>query len=181
MTSKAQAFALAAEALGWTVKRIRSQKPETPNARRVVATRGEEKYVMDWDTPASGREGFQGGKHVVGGHSDPVPLVKGALAAMAGTPVVSVTNADGSRSKLPFDPASSTDAEVLAALSGRRIVWANELAGLTESGTVPKVGTSKHLKIEWASTGERVLSFVNAEPDLQAYRAVHLRAIRRVS
>lgn len=175
-TSKAQQFALIAEGLGWGVERVKGKKD--PTARRVTATRGDEQYVMTWSR-ATGRERFMGGMYIIGDRREPVTLVKTVTEAMAQLPRSAHKHADGHISALPFDPAQSSDIEIIRAVAGRKIVWRNTISGLNESGVVPRGGL--HLRMERSKSGKRILSFVNAEAHFSAYRAVDVATIRKVS
>jgi len=172
-TSKAQQFALIAEGLGWAVRRIKRDEK-----RQVIATREAEKYVLMWGVDeTTGRDRFLGGSYRYDTHHEPVRLVKAAIEAMSKAPQTQRVHDDGELSRLPFDPAHSTDNEILAAVLGKKIIWRSALSGLDDEGTVSQ--DKRYLRIETMPTnGKRILTFVS--PLLGGFRSVDINTIRKV-
>lgn len=80
-----------------------------------------------------------------------------------------------------FDPATSSDKEILDALRGRSITWHSKLSGGAESARVPRDGNPKFYRLDRhparPALEERVLHFVS--PD-GGFRSVSLARIVRV-
>lgn len=77
------------------------------------------------------------------------------------------------KGKMPFDPETSSDAEVIAALLGRHVVWVNRISNLEEHAQASKTDR------QWKVTGEgaeRVIQFTTET----GYRAARLDMILRV-
>lgn len=164
MTTRAGRFADDAEALGWTVERIKEG-----DARVVLTTRGKERYNFTWAPNEAGVLSFESGWHWVGENPEEFSNVAQALRNMAG-PEAHVT-AEGRR--LPFDPFNDADTEILDRLRGHTIVWRNSISGMEEEGDIPVHGN--HTKIRMVS--RRVIDFAATEG---GFRSVALDAIVRV-
>lgn len=96
------------------------------------------------------------------------------------------------RVRLPFDPETSTDEEVIAAVMGKRIRWTNRISGRQDEARLypdgPHYKTIRNVSVEthphlhtsivWVGD-ERVLSFISTGVE-GAYRAVRLSAINYV-
>jgi hypothetical protein len=196
--SKAQRFANSAEALGdWTVERRKDQEGN----RTVIATRGDEVFTFTWQPNPGGRGSlkFAGGVHSIGEHSEEYANVKGALRLMAEPAgVVRIEHKAPRRSapgeptrrrvvRIPFDPATSEDKEILAACAGKRVTWLNTFSGMEETGMCPRGGI--HYRIDPSVSGdpaERVLTFCDQShlfhrEGTAGFRSVRLDAIKNVS
>lgn len=75
---------------------------------------------------------------------------------------------------LPFDPALATDAEIMAMVSGKSIVWFNRLSRKEEAGIV---GRGRQLKMTFNESGDRVLNFCCP---VTGYRSLLVTAILKV-
>jgi hypothetical protein len=151
--SKAQQLAIAAEEAGWEVERSVEGTHKT-----LIARRGEEELEAHWENDKSC---VPLGWHTVGGHKAKFQHVTVALKIIGTDPDVAAANAATvSQSRkapravthrslaqgVPFNVATATDEEVLAALVGREITWRNTLSGdITETAVVPEAGTKTRL------------------------------------
>lgn len=87
---------------------------------------------------------------------------------------------------LPFDPSSATDAEILRAVIGKRIVWKNRLSGGYDEARVMDRPNQRQLKIVLNGRGERCLTFAEADPQRPdmaggGFRSIRLSAITSVT
>ena len=200
--SKAQQFALRAEAAGWTVER----KVEGPS-KRAICFRGDETVEVGWTNEVA--DGPVIGHHV---HANGTTGIKNAASAMRiieGKPGEFIPNpkakairaqtkpkAERVAKPLPFDPYNSKDEEVIAAVRGKRVIWINSLDSDNPSeGRVPQKPRDPHLlpsgklsKKKFDHTfislskdedtlGERILNF--CDPGV-GFRACFIGAIIRV-
>lgn len=154
MSTKAGRFADEAEALGWTVERIRDG-----DARIVKTRRGEEQFNFAWESTDNGQLVMESGWHWIGANAEPANNVSAALRAMALPPAL--------------DLSTSTDTEVLDYVRGRRITWTNSISGLEEDAIVPAHGKQTAIN----TITRRVLNFAAEEG---GFRSVALDAITRV-
>lgn len=187
VVSKAGAFAAEAEAHGWKVERTVSS-----NAKIVTATRGIETITATWIDNKSARPL---GEHRIGdSYAEKfmhVTVAKKLLSAEAvvEAPVRKVSErkigvkAGPVRRRVPFDPATASDKEVLAAVKGRKLVWVNSISGEHEEARVPVNGKATRLDIDRLLGEEpehRTLTFVDADR-IGGYRSLVLSALVRVS
>jgi hypothetical protein len=162
-------FAEEAEALGWTVERLRNGSQRT-----VVAHRGHEEYRLVWYLSDRGNVVFRSGEHFTltedfGAVCEgTVVNVKAVLREMAKHP-----NPNGG-SRLPYDPVADDDYIIAAALAGRAIEWTNSISGLTEKGIVPRGGNHLQMVIYG---GDRCVHFA----DGHGFHTVRVSAITKVS
>ncbi len=184
---KAQSFAEKAGALEWEV----SIAP-VAGAAELTATRGNETIVQAW------RDGvwqYDASIYAYGDRTTKPRNASGALkllnrtpeAAKAETAKVAANRSFRKREPqdigdrletaqkiLPFDPQTSTDAEIMAAVTGQSIAWYNRLSRGEEAGVV---GKGRHLRMTVNESGERVLSFCCP---VTGYRSLLVTAILRV-
>jgi hypothetical protein len=95
---------------------------------------------------------------------------RAAARAAHGLPVAKPVPAP-KPTQLPFDPASATEAEVLAAVAGKKIAWVNSFTGAVESALFSP-GT-KNAKVTTTTVGRRILSWPG---DSQGYHQAAIRA-----
>lgn len=172
--------ALAADPV-WTV-----EDTSSPGLYGLKLTRGDEEMTVNWSSENDGLVHpldyrLRGVKEVR------LRNVSAALKQIADAPNYKVrSKVPRERSEeapetleriLPFDPETATDAEVIKAVCGKRLVWWNSMGAAYDSGEVPgrkrvevadpnKVGekkwvlrTSRNITIKVSSTGRRVLTF----------------------
>lgn len=172
--SKAQELALAAEEAGWDVERIVNGSRKTLIARRG----GNEVLEASWE---NNRACAPMGYYSINGNKQKLQHVTVAKKIMATPSEVASRNAENMSANrkapkavthaslavgVPFDPATASDEEVMAALLGREITWRNVLSGgeLTGLAVVPEQG--KQTKLEDDDLKDRAtrqLTFCDAE------------------
>lgn len=151
--SKAQQLAIAAEEAGWEVERVVKGTHKT-----LIARRGEEELEAHWENDKSC---VPLGWHTVAGHKAKFQHVTVALKIIGTDADVAAANAATAVSArkapravthrslaqgVPFNIATATDEEVLAALVGHEITWRNNLSGdLMDPAVVPESGTKTRL------------------------------------
>lgn len=77
---------------------------------------------------------------------------------------------------IPFDHETATDAEIIAAIEGRRITWANSYAPTSETATV---GNARCVTIQVHPGGHQIVSFVDPENGYRAFRLDRLENVGR--
>lgn len=170
--SKAQQLALAAEEAGWEVERVVKGTHKT-----LIATRGEETLEANWENDKSC---VPLGWHTVAGHKAKFQHVTVALKIVATDPDVAASNAATATAtrKAPtavthkslaygvaFNVATATDAEVMEAVIGHEVTWANGLSGgdITETAVIPLHGKQTKLELDDLDDGgTRQLTFCDA-------------------
>ena len=80
------------------------------------------------------------------------------------------------RGPLPFDPATATDAEVTAALAGKKVMWLNRLSNTEEEAHVSTDPRQLRITIHEAH-GERIVRTCSR---VSGFRAFYLSAVMRV-
>lgn len=148
---------------GWEVERIKDG-----NRRVIVARRAGSRVLVEWRRDGNGRDLFFTGEHFVQYEGSEVceesfSNVSAKVREMTAPPAV------------PFDPETSSDADVLAAVAGKTVTWRNSVTGCLSAGDVPRGGV--HLTLT-GSGASRTLSFPAAG---QGFRSVRLSAIEKVS
>jgi hypothetical protein len=137
-TSKAAAFALRAEAAGWEVERKIEGDTKT-----AICKRDDETVEVGWTKEVA--HGPIIGVHVYPAGTSGIKNAASAFRIIEGKPGEFIPSEKGMKSKnsapvvrrskveiasstaLPFDPYTSSDVDVLAAVRGRRITWVNSL------------------------------------------------------
>jgi hypothetical protein len=76
--------------------------------------------------------------------------------------------------RLPFDPATASDREVIDALAGKGVAWHNRFRQVPESAQTPR--DPRRMRIE-EQNGERVVLFCCP---VTGFRAFRLSALTRV-
>lgn len=186
--AKAQAFAAESEALGWT-----ATVTHDTGVYEVRSTRGDEELVLHW---ADGKF-IEDARYSCGGR---VVSVRNASAAkkkmavpasdaLASNAKVVKGNGSGPRkprlsladeeeryyAPLPFDPAETSDLDVLAAVVGRTLVWRNTA---TRSDEEARIGPPPQRQLGIVvKNGRRILTFC-AEGG--PFRSIYLDAILEV-
>jgi uncharacterized protein (DUF1684 family) len=149
---------------GWHVTRYRPSS--SPDVRVVIASRDGVAVHFRWRRNEAGRDVALSMEEVgPGGAVVEFTNVAAKVREMTAPPAV------------PFDPETATDADVLAALSGRTVEWTNATTGKAEEGRVGRT-----LTVTAASPGKlhgnRTVTFADAG---SGFRSVRLNAITRVS
>ena len=201
--AKAKALAEHAESLGWDTELIAGDGDIT----MLRATRGDEVITAKYDGSRYIYDDTS--MHAYGSVRSRLRNASAARAQMAVKPEEAAAEAAKAKVKaptkrntqededeltdserkalLPFNPDTSTDDEVIAALLGRTIVWRNRTTGLNEEATLMPSLPQRHLAIVWKHN-RRVLNFNEAtsvDEQLQGvtsgvFRSVYVDAIRRV-
>jgi hypothetical protein len=189
--SKAQQFATKAESIdGWVVER-----KKVGDSRRVRASRGGEAFIFSWVRVESGRDNFEHGVHKIGEHKEPISNVREALRLMSLPPgVVKVVEkreraakptSEGKPTKaptmrtvrLPFDPQESSDAQILAAVTGCWVAWLTDfIAEEAQSFVLPHTKILPYLSPPKDNVNNpelRTLNFISPE----GFRAVRINTI----
>lgn len=83
---------------------------------------------------------------------------------------------------LPFDPDTIPDSELARYLVGVKVKWWNKLAGKEESAII---GKDLQISLKWTGTGDaypgaRIISFIDATPNMTAYKAFRLDQLTKV-
>lgn len=194
--AKALRLTAVAESLGWSARSYVSG-----SEARFAATRGEETIKLMWHDEVVKAKGL----HEFPGGTKTIYNAKEATRAMEqATPVVSVRQAprrtqaasNGQPSErvtavvrsLPFDPATASDAEVLAHVQPTATVsWVNSVSGLTETAQVycrrngDKLDPSKplrSLKVHNGQAGRRIVTFPSEDGGLRSVALEHLVSVR---
>lgn len=199
--SKAQQFALRAEAAGWTVERRAD-----PPTKRAICVRGDETVEVGWTNEvADGPIGY----HVHSAGTTSIKNAASALRIIEGKPGEFIPSpkarairaqtkpkAERVAKPLPFDPYKTLDEDVIAAVRGKRVVWINSLDSDNPcEARVPNAPRPQHtlpsgklskkkfdhtfisLSKDEDTLGERILNF--CDPGV-GFRACHVGAIIRV-
>lgn len=196
-------FAAEVEAAGWEVERIRSKD----GSKTVRASRDGEELELTW---SRGEKFVYPGRYSVGTHTRNVRNASEGRNIVASTksqnaPNITVRTAEKANGvvvpvvreltrKLPFDPMSELDDNVVAHLRGRKIIWRNSITGLYESGLVPRAerdvktrdgfktvedkATFISLSKSEETLGRRILSFCDATG--AGYRSLFVDALVQV-
>ncbi len=149
--AKAEAFLLAAAALGWAEYARSAPDQETYG---VIVGREEERIAISWlNGVFIGEECY---------HSHPARTPRKVINASAAKKIMAIPPAQADeearkvsahkasrprrekgaaattagRKALPFDPETATDEEVLGAVTGKRLTWTNEVSGTIEDAYV---------------------------------------------
>lgn len=203
--SKAQQFALKAEAKGWTVERVIDG-----DRKRAICQRADETVEVGWTNEvADGPIGvytYSSGSSPIKNAASALRIIEGERGQFIPSPRARLAKANSAPrqppiklrpNKLPFDPYTSSDDDVLEAIRGRRIVWVNSLdpenpcSGHVPRAPVPRVSektgkllpaaidyTEIKLSRSEDTLGERILNF--CDPNV-GFRALFVGAIIRVS
>jgi hypothetical protein len=198
--AKAERLADAARALGWqTAVSIVGNL-----GAMMVAARGQETVTLTWDDEVvkvkgwhefpGGRKAVYNAKEAVRAMGQATPVVvqrqapKRAHAAGNSQSTDAGTRVTALVRSLPFDPATATDAEVLAHLAPTSVVtWVNSVSGLTESAVVycrrkdNAKDTSlplRSLRMENGEAGRRIVTFPTEDSGLRSVALEKLVSVR---
>lgn len=198
--AKAERLADAARALGWqTAVSIVGNL-----GAMMVAARDQETVTLTWDdevVKVKGWHEFPGGRKAVYnakeatramGQATPVVVQRQpsrrAQAAGNGQSTDASARVTALVRSLPFDPATATDAEVLAHLAPTSVVtWVNSVSGLTESAVVycrrkdNAKDTSlplRSLRMENGEAGRRIVTFPTEDSGLRSVALEKLVSVR---
>lgn len=182
--AKAHAFGRQIEALGWTVT-YRTEGEVTD----VVATRGIEAIHQAWE---GGVYANASATYTVG---DRTVLTRNAGAArkLASRPTEAATeelsrvasnrafrrntpDAEPKAVRLPFDPATATEREIVDSIVGKAVKWINRFTNGEESAIVGS--DPRRIRIE-EQNGERVVLFCCQATGFRAFRLSALTAVGR--
>lgn len=133
--NKARKFSDAATELGWTV----TKKKDDDGTLYANCRRGDEQYNLAWEPGERGLV-FAGGWHWIGEDAQEITSATVALKDMA-KPAGKRTRENGKTVRLPFDPKTSTDEEIIESIKGRTITWQRTLDGETDEAQVPPYTT----------------------------------------
>lgn len=183
---KATKFSKEIAPAGWDIA-VDSGETHEPARVRAVAKRGAEVLTVVWD---GGVYNYEQSGHVIEDRTTKLRNVSHARQVAARTPDVAQAElarvgankawrpreakTTTPKGKLPFNPAETPDADVIAAILGKHVVWVNRIANTEESGVASKSDR------QWKITGEgadRVIQFTTEN----GFRAARLDKILRVS
>lgn len=88
-----------------------------------------------------------------------------------------VPDAELQRSRLPFDPTTASEPEILAALLGRGVTWHNRISVKSESAMVGKDPRRAHFT---EFEGERIFNFCCPNTGFRSFRLSALLRVGRV-
>lgn len=196
---KATQFYLKAEELGWTT----TAKTKSGDEKRVVVERGDERIDIAWRSevfvpdatyvlvPGQARRL----KNAAEAYRLLARSVEDAVAAASApsAPKKAPASATAKRRprRMPFDPKTATDAEVLAGVLDRKVTWYNSMTEAWESGFVATTKsvrgqgqvpmrtepTISFARDEDGGVPRRVLNFVDPHC---GFRALFVDAIEQV-
>lgn len=89
-----------------------------------------------------------------------------------------VPSEDLQRSRLPFDPATATEPEILEAILGRTVVWHNRISVRSETAVVGKDPRRAHFT---EFEGERIFNFCCPNTGFRSFRLSGLLRVGRVA
>lgn len=199
-TTKAGKFAAEAEQAGWEVDRI-----VDGNRKTAKCVRGDETVEVNWTNEVAegpiGKHSYPGGSSTIKNAASALRIIMGAAGTSIPSPKARAIRDQGPRRPraartqrpLPFDPYTATDAEVIAAVRGKKVFWINSLdPDNPSSGYVPeetetrKIGNNIReinceVKIDLSKSvdtlGERILHFCDPEV---GFRALFVGALIRI-
>lgn len=189
--AKAEAFLLAAAALGWAEYARSAPDQETYG---VIVGRGEERIAISW------MNGVFVGEECY--HSHPARTPRKVINASAAKKIMAIPPAQADeearkvsahkasrprrekgaaattagRKALPFDPETATDEEVLQYVKhGSVLSWTNEISGDIDSARVSRPSPSGRVKIRHGKSG-RSVEFLGET----GFRSVRITSIIRI-
>lgn len=183
---KAEAFAADVAPLGWTTRYYRQgTRTEAITSRGTGSA--EETIYQQWDSgvyqmPATYT---YGPRTVMVRNASAAKQLAGRAATVAAAEFEKVVaNRSFRRSsptevrttRLPFDPALATDAEVISALLGKGVKWTNRISNGSESAIIGRESSRVHIT-EFA--GDRVVRFCCPVSGFRAFRLGDLLAVGR--
>lgn len=133
--SKAQQFALKAEAAGWTVERAIDG-----DRKRAICQRGDERVEVGWtkevaDGPVIGHHVYPAGSSGIKNAASALRIINGRPGEFIPSPKAKAIRTQGERKArssstprpLPIDLYKASDKEVLEYVRGKKISWINSM------------------------------------------------------
>jgi hypothetical protein len=184
--AKAMAFRAEVAKLGWTATVGHPQDGAEIDLVEVLASRGEEHLYISWlagglqhpvtytieTRTIKMRNASQAKKYAARSEA----VASAELGKVASNRAFKPRATEPKRSRLPFDPATAGDAEVITSLLGKSVAWHNSISQQSESGTVGR--DASRIQIREMNGGERTIEFCCAAGG--GFRAFHLSALTRV-
>lgn len=163
-SSKAQQFALDAEAAGWEAERVKDG-----NRKTVIARRGSEVIEVTWvkEVCQPGLTYTSGvGSRKLRNAAEARRYLAVPEANVKHTARVHRDTGRVYRGTVPFDVETATDEEVLAAIVGKTVRWSNRYTNTPEVARIPKDSgftritmSGKHRQVLFCDSGKNGTGF----------------------